>query len=536
MPLRNAGPACRKGPIANEAERASRATKLPTPRLARGAQPRNQTPVGSSACRKAVPRARRAAEGRRTRHREHITWPCKFSPRQSPERTHALALPATHCPRAAFVGLQRCRPFGGRPTALMSARARGSASATRCGNGVGDRLLSPGRTLGAASGQADDLATQRCPALPSPNRAWLGPVRVTTPPHLAPLGGPNPKLPAAWSRRLWTWRASVGEMVLATSSPENAAAPFRKRGRRQTRRAPVWVFFVLLVLSAATAAAGGLRGRRAAVAMPAACQAASSSSVAAAQASFDVSNKACTQGFRQCVAANTSVCAAECTDNVARLGHDCRAGQGSFCRYQALSRTAPLPGRAPFVFRSAMCVPSTCGPPDADAVQAALRDTLCGVGASADCQVVLTCDFGLSSGAVLGIVAGVIAAFCLIVVGGVCCARCEAEDDDFTDAHTGFRSGRRDSDGSRGFRIPSFAIMAAKEGSDEDCIENMAGRVPAKGFTSTATRRCSDATASWIACSDHSATICEREAASARDDFLLTAEGRGLRAHGDDGL
>ncbi|KAA0163174.1 hypothetical protein FNF28_04399 [Cafeteria roenbergensis] len=179
-------------------------------------------------------------------------------------------------------------------------------------------------------------------------------------------------------------------------------------------------------------------------------------------------------------------------------------------------------------------------PSDADAVQAALRDTLCGKGASADCQVVLTCDFGLSSGAVLGIVVGVVVAFCLIVGAGVWCARCEAEDDDFTDADSMFRGGRRDSDeshGARGFRFPSFAIMAAKQGSDEDCIEGMAGRVGAKGFaTATTARRGSDGTESWIACSDHSLTTCSRDAASARDNFLLTAEGRGLRAHGDDGL
>lgn len=331
----------------------------------------------------------------------------------------------------------------------------------------------------------------------------------------------------------------AGKMVVVTSSPGNKAVPRRPGERRSTRPAPAWSFLVLLVLSAATAAAGGLRGGQAAVALPAACQASTSSSVAAAQASFDVSNKACTAEFRQCAATNTSACTADCTENVARLGHDCRAGQGSFCRYQALSRVPPRPGRAPFVFRSALCVPATCGPSDADAVQAALRDTLCGQGASADCQVVLTCDFGLSSAAVLGIVAGVIAAFCLIVVGGVWCARCEAEDDDFTDADSVFRTGRRDSDeshGARGFRIPSFAIMAAKEGSDEDCIEGMAGRVGAKGFASATARRGSDGTESWIACSDHSLTTCSRDAASARDNFLLTAEGRGLRAHGDDGL
>ena len=104
-------------------------------------------------------------------------------------------------------------------------------------------------------------------------------------------------------------------------------------------------------------------------------------------------------------------------------------------------------------------------------------------------------------------------------------------DDDFTDADSMFRGGRRDSDeshGARGFRFPSFAIMAAKQGSDEDCIEGMAGRVGAKGFaTATTARRGSDGTESWIACSDHSLTTCSRDAASARRCSMRFMKERG---------
>jgi hypothetical protein len=193
--------------------------------------------------------------------------------------------------------------------------------------------------------------------------------------------------------------------------------------------------------------------------LPGACIASSSSPVAFASSTFEAFNSQCWSQFQSCVT-NQSVCAAPCDTNIVQFASDCRSATGIFCNYQAYSHGSVGLGLAAFVARSAVCVPSTCTQDDAGAVQDSLRSQFCsGLASDADCHVVLTCDYGLSSGAVIGIVAGVIAGFCVIVAGGIFCQRCSDDDDDDEIDVEMAPSGIVVS--PQRPRIPSFAIVNA---------------------------------------------------------------------------
>lgn len=181
-----------------------------------------------------------------------------------------------------------------------------------------------------------------------------------------------------------------------------------------------------------------------AAAMPLSCQPSQVSPVARAEARFEASNRPCMTAFDSCVqnqnqnqSSSLAACAATCDYGLQELAHDCRAvGHGLFCRYEAYSHATEGSQSLPFVVRSAICLPNTCSRDQAAAVQAALQARLCGpLAGTMDCRLSLTCDFGLSSGAIIGIVIGAIAAFCILVAAGICCTRlCEDDDDVWSDA------------------------------------------------------------------------------------------------------
>lgn len=188
----------------------------------------------------------------------------------------------------------------------------------------------------------------------------------------------------------------------------------------------------------------------AATSMPAACVASPSTPVAASNAQFQLDNEMCLRDFDECVTSNRSACAATCDNNLANFGYDCRAGNGAFCRYQAFSHSGSVTNDRPFVMRSAICLPAGCGRDQTVQVEAFLRQQRCGpLANSLDCQLTLTCDFGLTSGAIIGIVVGVVIAFCAVVAGGIVCSHCCDDDEDEVMASN-------DERGS--FRMPSFII------------------------------------------------------------------------------
>jgi len=205
------------------------------------------------------------------------------------------------------------------------------------------------------------------------------------------------------------------------------------------------------------------------------------------------------------------------------FGHDCRAAHGAFCRFQAYSHGSATPGPPPFVLRSALCLPSSCSRDDAPQVEAALRSQYCGDGptSESDCQAVVTCDFGLSSGAIIGIVGGVVLGFCGVIGAAVCCTRCDRDEDDEDGSSGSFDASalgaalgleRRAPDGHQ--RVPSFAVVSVDD----------PGGSPGVGAGLRRSR--------WGDDGGDSDSVGSIVAGA----FLLEAEGRVMRGDGEDGL